>query len=97
MKVSSYIISFFFDNISLFFCNLPALQCYTHDPCSTNCPQLSNTIRTCDGTNDRCYKAAFPGGVSRGCATDRCNVQVNSILLIKRKNNFFYIHFIVQC
>jgi hypothetical protein len=62
--------------------HFPALDCYSHDVCSTNCPQLSTTVKKCTGNDNRCYKAAFPGGVSRGCARDRCDVQVNSILLI---------------
>ncbi|CAF2704938.1 unnamed protein product [Rotaria sp. Silwood2] len=55
-----------------------ALQCYSHDICSANCPQLTNTIKTCNNDENKCYKAAFPGGVSRGCAKERCNVQVNA-------------------
>ncbi|CAF4840467.1 unnamed protein product [Rotaria sp. Silwood1] len=55
-----------------------SLQCYSHDICSSNCPQLSNTIKKCTGDENKCYKAAFPGGVSRGCAKERCNVQVNA-------------------
>jgi hypothetical protein len=58
-----------------------ALQCFSHEPCSTNCPQLANTIKTCESGYDKCYKAAFPGGVSRGCGRDRCNVQVNHLSL----------------
>ncbi len=64
----------------------PALQCYSHDPCSSNCPQLANTITTCESGLNKCYKTAFPGGVSRGCARDRCNVQVN-LLSLSYNNN----------
>ncbi|CAF1051145.1 unnamed protein product [Rotaria sordida] len=55
-----------------------ALQCYSHDTCSANCPQLSETVKTCGGDENKCYKAALPVGVSRGCARERCNVQVNA-------------------
>ncbi|CAF2101417.1 unnamed protein product [Rotaria magnacalcarata] len=54
-----------------------ALQCYSHDTCTTNCPQLSDTVRTCTNDENRCYKLAFSGGVSRGCVRDRCSAQVN--------------------
>jgi hypothetical protein len=57
-----------------------ALQCYSHEICSTNCPQLSGTIKTCTGDDNKCYKGAFPGGVARGCAKERCNVQVISFI-----------------
>jgi hypothetical protein len=60
------------------FFNFSALDCYSHNVCSANCPQLKDTVKTCTGGEDKCYKAAFPGGVSRGCAKDRCNVQVHS-------------------
>lgn len=59
-----------------------ALQCYSHNPCSTNCPDFSSTITTCSGDNSRCYKAAFPGGVARGCAKERCAIQVNAFFFI---------------
>lgn len=54
-----------------------ALQCYSHDPCIVNCPQLSDSIKTCNGDDNKCYKGAFPGGTARGCARERCNVQVS--------------------
>ncbi|CAF3262018.1 unnamed protein product [Rotaria socialis] len=54
-----------------------ALQCYSHDTCTTNCPQLSDAVRTCANDDNRCYKLAFPGGVSRGCVRDRCSAQIN--------------------
>ncbi|CAF3108039.1 unnamed protein product [Rotaria sp. Silwood2] len=56
---------------------IETLQCYSHDVCSINCPQLSNTIRSCTGGDNKCYKAAFSGGISRGCAKERCSVQIN--------------------
>jgi hypothetical protein len=65
--------------------HFPALQCYSHSPCSTNCPQLAETVKKCEKGNDKCYKAAFPGGVSRGCARDRCDVQVNPTFLTQMK------------
>jgi len=54
-----------------------ALECYSHELCSANCPQLVNSVKKCGSDENKCYKAAVPGGVSRGCAKDRCNVQVN--------------------
>ncbi|CAF1225262.1 unnamed protein product [Rotaria sp. Silwood1] len=53
-----------------------ALQCYSHDTCSTNCPKLSNTIRSCTGDDNRCYKSAFPSGIACGCSKERCNLQI---------------------
>ncbi|CAF3859401.1 unnamed protein product [Rotaria sordida] len=50
-------------------------QWYSHDECSINCIQLSNTIRSCTDNDNRCYKAAFPDVITRGCAKERYNVQ----------------------
>ncbi|CAF1111233.1 unnamed protein product [Rotaria sordida] len=55
-----------------------ALQCYSHDLCSINCPQLSYTIKSCTDNDNRCYTATFLGGIARGCAKERCNVQINA-------------------
>lgn len=69
-----------------------ALQCYSHDACSTNCPQLSSSIKTCTSDDNKCYKAAFPGGVSRGCAKERCNVQVSSFIYqYQIKSNMYFV------
>jgi hypothetical protein len=57
-----------------------ALQCYSHTFCGTNCPQLSDAVETCQGDQNKCYKAAVPGGVKRGCANKQCNVEVSSSL-----------------
>ncbi|CAF3628782.1 unnamed protein product [Rotaria sordida] len=55
-----------------------ALQCYSHDAWSINCPQLSNTTRFRTSDDNRYYKAAFPDYVSRDCAKERYNVQVHA-------------------
>ncbi|CAF1973882.1 unnamed protein product [Rotaria magnacalcarata] len=55
-----------------------ALECYSHGVCSKNCPQLRNTITSCTGDDNRCYKVAFPGGAIRGCAKEQCAVQVDA-------------------
>ncbi|CAF4185705.1 unnamed protein product, partial [Rotaria sordida] len=55
-----------------------ALQCYSHDAWSINCPQLSNTTRFRTSDDNRYYKAAFPDDVSRDCAKERYNVQVHA-------------------
>ncbi|CAF3864923.1 unnamed protein product [Rotaria sordida] len=67
-----------FDTASVCCSSDLSLQCYSHDTCSANCPQLSETVKTCGGDENKCYKAALPVGVSRGCARERCNVQVNA-------------------
>ncbi|CAF1263603.1 unnamed protein product [Adineta steineri] len=54
-----------------------ALQCYSHDACTANCPQLKDTIKTCGGDDNKCYKGTLLGGVTRGCAKERCTVQVD--------------------
>jgi hypothetical protein len=72
-------INYFFSNKEILF---KALECYSHDVCSANCPQLSNTVKTCTGDDNKCFKAAFPGGVKRGCGKERCNVQVSSFFII---------------
>ncbi|UJR15257.1 hypothetical protein I4U23_002212 [Adineta vaga] len=54
-----------------------ALQCYSHDVCAANCPQLANTIKTCASDETKCYKLAAVAGVSRGCGKDRCNFQAD--------------------
>ncbi|CAF3352339.1 unnamed protein product [Rotaria socialis] len=55
-----------------------ALECYSHSVCSQNCLQLTNTITSCTGDDNRCYKVAFPGGVIRGCAKEQCAIQVDA-------------------
>ncbi len=60
---------------------------------------MSNSIKTCAGDDNKCYKAAFPGGVTRGCAKERCNVQVSLFLLmdIREKENQSCFYWIGQC
>jgi hypothetical protein len=82
-----------FDNFFVFFFDKKyfslALQCYSHDTCSINCPQLSSSIKTCNSDENRCYKAAFPGGVTRGCAKDRCNIQVSPLIHLYQTKTIF--------
>ncbi|CAF1076130.1 unnamed protein product [Rotaria sordida] len=54
------------------------LQYYSRGACSINCSQLSNTIRSRTDNDNRFCKTAFPDDVSRGCAKEQCNVQVNA-------------------
>ncbi|CAF4322467.1 unnamed protein product, partial [Adineta steineri] len=54
-----------------------AIKCYQHDMCSANCPQLHDSIKTCGGDENKCYKTALPTGVKRGCAKDLCDAQAN--------------------
>ncbi|CAF4245148.1 unnamed protein product, partial [Rotaria sordida] len=54
------------------------LQYYSHDACSINCSQLNNIIRSRTDNDNRFYKRAFHGDVSRSCAKEQCNVQVNA-------------------
>ncbi|CAF1195273.1 unnamed protein product [Adineta ricciae] len=54
-----------------------ALQCYSHDMCLNNCKPLAETIKMCGSDENRCYKGALAGGVTRGCAKDICNIQVD--------------------
>ncbi|CAF1206653.1 unnamed protein product [Rotaria sp. Silwood1] len=65
-----------------------ALQCYSHDTCSMNCPKLSNTIRSCTSEDNGCYTSAFHSGIVRGCSKERCNVQVSSLVFLLKSNKY---------
>ncbi len=53
---------------------------------------MSETKKTCGDGEDKCYKAAFPGGVTRGCAKERCNVQVSSFIYqYQIKGNMYFV------
>ncbi|UJR31421.1 hypothetical protein I4U23_018914 [Adineta vaga] len=54
-----------------------ALQCYSHEMCSTNCKPLAETIKTCNSDENKCYKGTLASGVTRGCAKEQCTIQID--------------------
>ncbi|CAF1111251.1 unnamed protein product [Rotaria sordida] len=53
------------------------LECYQHNYCLGNCPELSNSTVECAKDESRCWKITSPLGTMRGCGKHRCEVQIN--------------------
>ncbi|CAM4928341.1 unnamed protein product [Rotaria socialis] len=78
IRIKLTTIAIVFTSLITFMYAREALECYSHSVCSQNCLQLTNTITSCTGDDNRCYKVAFPGGVIRGCAKEQCAIQVDA-------------------